>query len=97
MDASKIPDRSVLKAVVVKSDLVSFSDYQQQVNAAAEKICLRTPHMICKCGMLLDLARKRSMIVAMCTRKGNLGPKRLAHVKTHQKGKSLIATIHSEG
>ena len=36
-DASKIPDRSVLKAVVVKSDLVSFSDYQQEVNAAAER------------------------------------------------------------
>ena len=30
------------------------------------------------------------MILAMCTRKGNHSPKRLAHVKTHQKGKSLM-------
>lgn len=70
VDASKIPDRSVLKAVVVKSDLVSFSDYQQQVNAAAEKICLRTPRVICKCGTLLDLARKEEHDSGYVCKKG---------------------------
>ena len=36
-----------------------LSDYQQEeVNAAAEKICLRNPHMICKRGTLLELACK---------------------------------------
>ena len=56
VDASKIPDRLVLKAVVVKSDLVSFSDYQQEVNAAENMP--KNPRMICKCGTLLELARK---------------------------------------
>ena len=37
---------------------LDLSDYQQEVNAAAEKICLRNPHMICKRGTLLELARK---------------------------------------
>ena len=71
-----------------------LSDYQQEVNAA---ICLRTPCMICKRGTLLELACKEVHDSGYVYKKGNLVPKRLAHVKTHQKGENLIATIDSKG